>query len=232
MASIWRLELDELGAQALGLLAGLGADVVGVDDGAQALGRADGLEPGHADAQDEHVGGLGRARGGGQQREVARVRVGRDEDRLVAADVGLRRERVHRLGARQRARDGVEADGRHAGIGQGLGALRVDERLEQARGRPGPRRSFEASAADGLATRRTTSACWYSWSRRDDGRAGLGVRAVGDGRAGTGALLDEDLQPGLLQLAERFGYQGDAPLSGRGLLGDTDLHGHHLFTWR
>ena len=36
-------------------------------------------------------------------------------------------------------------------------------------------------------------------------------------------------QPGRLQLAERFGYQGDAPLSGRGLLGDTDLHGHHLF---
>ena len=34
--------------------------------------------------------------------------------------------------------------------------------------------------------------------------------------------------PAALSLPSSFGYQGDAPLSGRGLLGDTDLHGHHL----
>ena len=94
-----RLELDELGAEALGLLARLGPDVVRLDDRTEPPGRADRLEPGDADAQDEDVGGLGRAGRGGQQREVAAVGVGRDEDRLVAADVGLRRERVHRLGA-------------------------------------------------------------------------------------------------------------------------------------
>ena len=43
-------------------------------------------------------------------------------------------------------------------------------------------------------------------------------------------LLDEDLEPGGRQLAEHFGYQGDAPLAGRGLLGDADLHGHHLMS--
>ena len=64
--------------------------------------------------------------------------------------------------------------------------------------------------------------------RRDDRRAGLLVGLVGDERARAGAGLDEDLQPGRLQLAERFGYQGDAPLAGCGLLGDADLHGHHL----
>ena len=63
---------------------------------------------------------------------------------------------------------------------------------------------------------------------RDDRRAGRLVGAVGDGRTGAGAVLDDDLEPGRLQLAERFGYQGDTPFSGRGLLGDTDLHGHHL----
>ena len=43
-----------------------------------------------------------------------------------------------------------------------------------------------------------------------------------------GAALDEDLEPGGLELGEHLGYQGDAPFTGRSLLGDTDLHGHHL----
>ena len=66
-----RLELQELGAQRLGLLPGLGADVVRLDLRTQAARGGDGLEAGHADAQDEHVGGLGRAGGRGQEREVA-----------------------------------------------------------------------------------------------------------------------------------------------------------------
>ena len=127
-----RLELDELGAEALGLLARLGPDVVRLDHRAEPAGGADRLEPGHADAQDQHVGRLGRAGRGRQQREVAAVGVGRDEHRLVAADVGLRRQRVHRLGARQRARDRVEADRGHAAVGQGLRGRRIDERREQA----------------------------------------------------------------------------------------------------
>ena len=40
--------------------------------------------------EDEHVGGLGGAGGGRQQREVAAVGVGGEEDGLVAADVRLR----------------------------------------------------------------------------------------------------------------------------------------------
>jgi hypothetical protein len=43
-----------------------------------------------------------------------------------------------------------------------------------------------------------------------------------------GVLLDEHVETGCRELADHLGYQGDAPLSGRGLLGDTDLHGHHL----
>ena len=126
-----RLELQELGAQRLGLLPGLGADVVCLHLRAEPAGRGDGLEAGHADAQDEHVGGLGRAGGSGQQREVAAVRLGGDDDGLVAADVGLRRQRVHGLGARQRARQRIEADGRDARVRERLCRLRIDERLEQ-----------------------------------------------------------------------------------------------------
>src|SRR5205814_9347284 len=47
-------------------------------------------------------------------------------------------------------------------------------------------------------------------------------------RARAGLVLDEDLEPGGGQLAESFGYQGHAPLTGRGLPGDADFHGHHL----
>ena len=54
-------------------------------------------------------------------------------DGLVAADVRLRRERVHRLGARQRPRDRVEADRGDAGLGELGHELRVEERLEQRR---------------------------------------------------------------------------------------------------
>ena len=63
---------------------------------------------------------------------------------------------------------------------------------------------------------------------RDDRGAGRFVLRIGERRTGSGAALDEDVEPGRLELAERLGYQGDAPFSGRGLLGDTDLHGHHL----
>ncbi len=108
------LEGDELGAERFGLLLRLRAHVVGLDDGAEAAGGADRLEPGHADPEDQDVGGLGGAGRGGQEREVAPEGLGRDEDGLVAADVRLRGEDVHRLRAREGARDRVEADRRHA----------------------------------------------------------------------------------------------------------------------
>ena len=90
-----------------------------------------------------------------------------------------------------------------------------------------PLRRRAASSADGFWTRRTTSleayrsavlttvapASVYAWS--------------GIMRAGSGAGLDEDLQPGSRQLAERFGHQGDTALTLRRLPGDADLHGHH-----
>ena len=38
--------------------------------------------------------------------------------------------------------------------------------------------------------------------------------ASGMSGAGAGAGLDEDVEPGSLQLAERFGYQGNAPFAG------------------
>src|SRR3712207_7160685 len=50
-------ELDELGAEAFDLLLDDGPGVVGLDDGAEALGGADGLQAGDAGADDEDAGG-------------------------------------------------------------------------------------------------------------------------------------------------------------------------------
>ena len=66
--------------------------------------RGDRLQPGHAGAQHQHLGRAHGARGGGQHREEARQLLGGDQRGAVAADRGLRGERVHRLRARD-ARD-------------------------------------------------------------------------------------------------------------------------------
>ena len=91
-----------------------------------------------------------------------------------------------------------------------------------------PLRSCSISAAAGFWTRSTTSALTVEVRCRHDGRAGVDECLVRNRRSGAGIVLDEHVEARCLELGEDFGYQGDAPLSGRGLLGDTDLHGHHL----
>ena len=85
----------------------------------------------------------------------------------------------------------------------------------RSRGDLGRRRLLDPQDDVGLA---------YSSAVETIRGAGLGVGRIRDRRAGAGAGLDEDLEPGGRQLAERLGYQGDAPFAGRGLPGDTDLH--------
>ena len=82
--------------------------------------------------------------------------------------------------------------------------------------------------ADGFWTRRTTSDWPYSSSVETTVAPASSYALSGIGEPAPAPALDEDLEPGRRQLAERFGHQGDAPFTGRGLLGDSDLHGHHL----
>ena len=96
----------------------------------------------------------------------------------------------------------------------------ADEHLALAQDlRLGVRRLLDAQDDVGLG---------IQLGRGDDPGTGLDELLVGKLSTRTGSGFDEDLEPGGRQLAERFGYQGHAPFSGRGLLGDTDLHGHHL----
>ena len=90
---------DLVTAEAFRLLTGLRPHVICLDDGAEPLGGADGLQARDADPEDQDVGGLGRAGRGRQEREVAAVGIRGDQDGLVATDVRLAAEGVHRLRA-------------------------------------------------------------------------------------------------------------------------------------
>ena len=105
-----------------------------------------------------------------------------------------------------------------AGIEQRL--QQADEHLALAQDlRLGFRRLLDAQDDVGLG---------IQLGRRDDPGTGFDELLIGDLGTGTGTGFDEDFEPGSCQLAERFGYQGHAPFTRRGLPGDTDLHGHHL----
>ena len=153
--------------------------------------------------------------------------LGAQQRGLVAADVGLRAEGVHRLGSAERPRNRVEADRGHALLGQRLRRLRIDERAQEADDRLAGAHDLDLRFARLLDAQDDVRLA-VQLHARDDRCPRLRVCLIGDQGSGSGTAFDEDLQPGRRQPAERFGYQGNSPLTGRSLLGDADLHGHHL----
>ena len=106
-----------LGAQRPGLFGSVGADVDGGDHGAQAFGGGDGLEAGHARADDHDVGGLDHAHGGADHgHELAHV-VGGHEHALVAGHGAHGGQGVHALGAGN-TRNAVQGEADAAGVAQ------------------------------------------------------------------------------------------------------------------
>ena len=131
------LDAQELGAHRLDLLADLGPGVERAHHRAEAAGRADGRETGHAGTDDEHLGGRDLAGRGDLAGEERAELVGRLDHRAVAADVGHRGEHVERLGARD-ARHGVHREGGHAGAVELVDEVGVERRRDERRQqRPG-----------------------------------------------------------------------------------------------
>ena len=98
----------------------------------EALRGGDRLQSGDAGTEDEHARRLDRARGRHQHRHEAAVLVGRQNHGLVAGDVALRREDVHRLRARD-TRQQFHGEGRHAGLRQRFDAeMRAQEADDDA----------------------------------------------------------------------------------------------------
>ena len=126
-----RLDLEEAAAEGLDLLLDDRADVEAGDDPAEALGGRDRLQARDAGAEDQDLGRRHRPGGRGHHREELSGLARGDQNRHVAAEVGLRGERVHRLGARD-PRDRLHREAGDARAGQRLGEVRVGERLEEA----------------------------------------------------------------------------------------------------
>ena len=137
---------------------GLRADVVGADDRAEPSRGPDGLQAGHARAEYEHLGWPGRASGRDQQRKEAPVGGRRQQGGLVTGDVGLRRQRVHRLGPGQRPRDQVEADRRRSRLGKLAGKLGIGQRSEHAQQRLAGSEPGDLRGVSGWPTIRMASA--------------------------------------------------------------------------
>ena len=123
LARLLELELDELRAQALDLLAHGRPRVERAHHRAQPPRRGDRGQARDARAEDQHLRRLHAPGRGHLPGEEAPEVVGRLDDRAVAGDVRHRRQRVQLLRARD-ARHGVHREHRHLARRQAL-----DERL-------------------------------------------------------------------------------------------------------
>ena len=141
-------EVEPLRAERLHLLGDLGAHVVAGRPRAEPPGRRERLQPGDAAAEHEHLRGRDRARGGHQHRVEARRVLGAEQRRLVAGDVRLRRQRVHRLRAAD-PRDRLHRERRDLRVGERARRLGRRQRREEA-----DQERAVAELADLLARRR------------------------------------------------------------------------------
>ncbi len=217
--------VDEGRAQGQRLFLGGGADVIGLDHRAQALGGGDRLQPGDAQAHHQHLGRPDDASGRGDLRQHAQHVRRAQRDRVIAGQRRLAGERVHRLGPRD------PGDPLHGETGDVAFQQRLDQRRllvlidEADQDRPWLHR------LDRLRRRRL------------DGQHHVGVGEQGpavihEGDIGEGAVGQLDRRPGAglhvqprAQLDQLGGHrrdQGHPPLQGLGLLqnGDVHIHGH------
>ncbi len=211
-------EVQPLGAQRLDLLGRLGPHVVAGGLRAEPARGGQRLQPGDADAQDEHLGRRDRARRRHQHGVEPRRVVGAQQRGLVARDVGLRAQRVHRLRARD-PRDRLHREGRRTGAGDRLQAVGVAARVEE----PDQRRARAQVAQLPLGRRRDLDDDLGAPGVADR-RAGVGEERVGDQRGLPGPALHHDLMTLRDELFHDLGHQRDPPLARDRLLRDTDPH--------
>ena len=206
------------------------------DHRAEPPGGRDRLQPGDAGAEDQDLGRPGRAGRGHQHREVPAVRV-----RRRSAPPGSRR-RSPASSARPSTGPGGSVRGSPSRLiavtpacGQPGGQPGSVERAEQAdNGLPGAQRAERPSS--GLATDTKTSAVLTSSRRRGRWR-----RPARTPRRGTTPPRPRRARRGCRcrarQPGDRLGGQRDPPLTGGGLLQDSDFHRRDLMfpggvTWK
>jgi hypothetical protein len=155
--------------------------------------------------------------------KVAAQGLGGDEDRLIAGDVGLRRQGVHALRSGQRPRDGVEAYRRYVEAGQLGHRVGVEQRGEHPDDDLARTKMLQLGRS-GAVDAQDHIRLGVEVGCRDYLGPGLGIVDVREERLGAGAALDEHAQIGGPQLLDRLGDERHAALSRGGLLGDANFH--------
>ena len=177
-------QVEPLSADRTDLLGHLGSHVVTGGPAAEALGGCQRLQTRDTHAEYQHGRGLDGAGRGREHREESRRLVGRHDDRLVAAHVGLRAQRVHDLRARDTRNrlDGVCLYAcflQRADLGVGIARRQEADQLLTA-----------PQLGDlGIARRRHTKH-HIRRVRIADRCSCLDVRVVGDQRLHTGTRFD------------------------------------------
>ena len=210
----------ELGAHRLDLLAGLRAQVGGLDDRAHGVGGADRRQAADAGADDVDGGRRDLAGCGDLAGEQAAEGVGGLDDGAVAGDVGHGGQHVHRLRARQ-AWHSV-----HRECGEVRGGQVVDKFGVASRGQAGHehRAGLHLSAELGRRGVECGDDVRAPYVLADETRAGGGVKIVGVGGMVAGPGLDVDVVTELDQLGDRVRRRRDERLPGIGFNGDSDSH--------
>ena len=217
-------EVEERRAEALDLLAHRRADVEAGDDGAEPSRRRDRLQAGDAGAEHEHLRGRDRPGRGHQEREEPRQAVGRSDDRLVARDRALGRERVHRLRPRDPG-DRLHRERDDAALGESLDAGRCRPEARGSRSSTVP--GSELGHVGG-ARRADTRDCLRALEQlavRDDVRACFRVVLVGEAGLDAGARSTATSKPAATRRPTESGTSATrrslAPVS----FGTADPHG-------
>ena len=146
--------------------------------------------------------------------------LGGEQHGLVARDGRLRRERVHRLRARD-ARDRLHRERRHAARRERLDARPGPRAARGTRSAPGPSGAARPRPATGLRTLTTPSAV----PRVAERRAGVAVRVVGERRRRRRRPARPRARSRCGELPDRLGDERDTPLAVRRLARNPDPHG-------
>ncbi len=216
------LDEDRLGAERLDLLLRRRADVSGRHLRTQPPRRRDRLQAGDAHPHDEHPrGGHGAGRRH-HHREGAAVFARRVEHRLVARQVRLRGQDVHRLRARnawhELHRQRLDTECRI-----GIDPRSLAKWVECCRQ---PRTRLDAAEAHRVGPLNTQQDIRSGdhAGAIGDGRAGIGKGAVGDRRPLACTRLDRQFRPQSDEFLHRLRRGRHPPLARRVLLQDRDLH--------
>ena len=221
---------QERGAKALDLLLGGGAHIGREDDTAKSPRRGDRLQAGDPCPHHQHPRRLDRAGRGHHHRHGPAEFAGGIERGLVAGEVGLRRQHVHRLRPGN-ARDQLHRHRRDAGLCVGLDILGVLQRRQQADERGPPLHHIQLVGLTVLAAEQRALDLQHDVGIADRGggiggdrRPGSLIGGVEETGALTGAGLDRDVETHADELLDRIRRRRDAPLERASFLDDRDLH--------